>query len=110
MRGQGRPWGVPTTGVAAPLLLGSDPRIRQSGGLGEMRLAREPRNAEDAAVTPDLPPRDEIAAFHLMDEARLVGGLIERAIYTAEERRRIAEVAGRLVRSARASRDKHGGI
>ncbi|KAB2919773.1 MAG: bifunctional proline dehydrogenase/L-glutamate gamma-semialdehyde dehydrogenase PutA [Hyphomicrobiaceae bacterium] len=62
-----------------------------------------------AAGTP-LPPRDEIAAYHLFDEPRLVGGLVERAIYTADERRRIAELAGKLARAARSNRDKHGGI
>ena len=45
-----------------------------------------------------------------MDETRLVGGLVERAIFTADERRRIADLAARLVRAARANRDKHGGI
>lgn len=57
-----------------------------------------------------VPPRDEIAAYHLMDEARLVGGLSERAIYTAEERRRIAELARRLVANVRADQQTHGGL
>jgi RHH-type transcriptional regulator, proline utilization regulon repressor / proline dehydrogenase / delta 1-pyrroline-5-carboxylate dehydrogenase len=57
-----------------------------------------------------LPPRDEIAAYHLRDETRLVGGLIERAIYTADERRRIAELARRLVHAARAGQHKFSGI
>src|SRR5262245_66675967 len=56
------------------------------------------------------PSREEIAAYHLLDEKRLVSGLAERSIFTGEERRRIAELAGRLVRSARASRHRHGGI
>ena len=55
-------------------------------------------------------PRDEISEFHLRDEARLVGGLIERAVYTADERRRIATLAERLVGTARAGRAKHGGL
>jgi RHH-type proline utilization regulon transcriptional repressor/proline dehydrogenase/delta 1-pyrroline-5-carboxylate dehydrogenase len=45
-----------------------------------------------------------------MDEARLVGGLVERAIFTESERHRIADRAARLVRAARANRHKHGGI
>jgi RHH-type proline utilization regulon transcriptional repressor/proline dehydrogenase/delta 1-pyrroline-5-carboxylate dehydrogenase len=75
-----------------------------------MRPAWEARPDEDAHVTATLPPRDEIAAYHLFDEPRLMGGLVERAIYTDDERRRIAELAGRLARTARGNRDKHGGI
>ena len=59
---------------------------------------------EDASMTVTLPPRDEVAAYHLFDEPRLMGGLVERAIYTEDERRRIAELAGRLARAARANR------
>jgi RHH-type proline utilization regulon transcriptional repressor/proline dehydrogenase/delta 1-pyrroline-5-carboxylate dehydrogenase len=55
-------------------------------------------------------PRDEIAAYHLMDETRLVDRLMERAIFTADERARIAGRAAQLVRAARANRHKHGGI
>src|SRR5262245_51979575 len=54
--------------------------------------------------------REEIAAYHLLDEQRLLRGLAERSIFTADERRRIGELASRLVRSARASRHRHGGI
>ncbi len=57
-----------------------------------------------------LPPRDEIASYHLVDEMRLVGGLIERALYTEDERRRTADVARRLVHAARAGRHKFSGI
>jgi RHH-type transcriptional regulator, proline utilization regulon repressor / proline dehydrogenase / delta 1-pyrroline-5-carboxylate dehydrogenase len=56
------------------------------------------------------PSRDEIAAYHLMDERRLLSGLAERAIFTADERRRTADLASRLVRSARTSRHRHGGL
>jgi RHH-type proline utilization regulon transcriptional repressor/proline dehydrogenase/delta 1-pyrroline-5-carboxylate dehydrogenase len=59
---------------------------------------------------PDPSPRNEIAAHHLMDEAQLVGGLVERAIFTADERTRIANLAARLVEAARANRHKYGGI
>jgi RHH-type proline utilization regulon transcriptional repressor/proline dehydrogenase/delta 1-pyrroline-5-carboxylate dehydrogenase len=75
-----------------------------------MSRAWEFRADEDASMTVTLPPRDEIAAYHLFDEPRLVGGLVERAVYTDDERRRIAELAGRLAGAARANRDKHGGI
>ncbi len=57
-----------------------------------------------------LPPRDEIAASYLADETRLVGALIERAIFTEDERRRIADLARRLVHAARAGRQKYSGI
>ena len=75
-----------------------------------MRPAWEARPFEDAPVPSGLPERDEIAAYHLMDEMRLVGGLVERAIFTATERNRIADRAARLVRAARANRHKHGGV
>jgi RHH-type proline utilization regulon transcriptional repressor/proline dehydrogenase/delta 1-pyrroline-5-carboxylate dehydrogenase len=66
------------------------------------------RTAPQAAI--ELPPRDEIASYHLVEEMRLVGGLIERAIYTEDERRRTADIARRLVHSARAGRHKFSGI
>jgi RHH-type proline utilization regulon transcriptional repressor/proline dehydrogenase/delta 1-pyrroline-5-carboxylate dehydrogenase len=68
-----------------------------------------PPVGSDAALPPG-PPRDEIAAWHLMDEAALVDRLMERAIFTADERARIAGRAAQLVRAARANRHKHGGI
>ncbi len=58
----------------------------------------------------DPTPRDEIASYHLIDESRLVGGLIERAVYTSDERRRIGEIATRLVEAIRRDRGKHGGM
>ena len=75
-----------------------------------MRPAWEARPFEDAPVPSGLPERDEIAAYHLIDEMRLVGGLVERAIFTATERNRIADRAARLVSAARANRHKHGGV
>ena len=57
-----------------------------------------------------LSPRDEIAAYHLVDESRLVGGLIERAVYTEDDRRRIGDIARRLVHAVRAGRHKYSGI
>ena len=63
-----------------------------------------------SGATGELPSRDEIATHHLTDETRLVGGLIERAVFTDEERRRTAELARKLVEAVRASRANHGGI
>jgi RHH-type proline utilization regulon transcriptional repressor/proline dehydrogenase/delta 1-pyrroline-5-carboxylate dehydrogenase len=70
------------------------------------------RTTSDAtgAGSPGLPPRDEIAVYHLIDEERLVGGLLERAIYTGEERRKIATLAHRLVVAVREGRQEHSGI
>jgi RHH-type proline utilization regulon transcriptional repressor/proline dehydrogenase/delta 1-pyrroline-5-carboxylate dehydrogenase len=72
-----------------------------------MRPAGETR-AEVGAQP--LPPRDEIAASFLAGEARLVAGLVEGAATSADERKRIAELAARLVRAARANRHEHGGV
>ena len=60
--------------------------------------------------TPELPPRAEIAQYHLVDESRLVGGLIERAIYTEDERRRTTELATRLVNGLRADDGSDSGV
>ena len=57
-----------------------------------------------------LPARDEIAANYLVDEHRLAGGLIERAVFTEDERRRAADIARRLVHAARANKGSHAGI
>jgi RHH-type transcriptional regulator, proline utilization regulon repressor / proline dehydrogenase / delta 1-pyrroline-5-carboxylate dehydrogenase len=57
-----------------------------------------------------LPSRDEIAAHHLIDETRLTGGLIERAVYTEDERRRTTELARQLVTAARQDQSNHSGI
>ena len=57
-----------------------------------------------------LPPRDEICAHYLVDEQRLVAGLIERAVFTEDERRRAQDAARRLVHGARANRAQHAGI
>ena len=60
--------------------------------------------------TPDLPSRAEISQYHLPDEARLVGGLIERAIYTEDERRRTKELATRLVKGLRGNEAADTGV
>ncbi|HXF55491.1 MAG TPA: bifunctional proline dehydrogenase/L-glutamate gamma-semialdehyde dehydrogenase PutA [Hyphomicrobiaceae bacterium] len=75
-----------------------------------MAKASEAMAKEPAGRPPELPPRDEIAAYYLYDETRLVGGLIERAVYTEHERRRIADIARRLVEAVRAGRQHDSGI
>ena len=50
---------------------------------------------------PSALDRDEIASYHPIDETRLVGGLTERTISTEAERRRIADLARRLVENVR---------
>ena len=57
-----------------------------------------------------LPPREEIAAHHLIDEQRLLDRLIERAVFSEDERRRSTDLARRLVHAARADRGKHAGV
>jgi RHH-type proline utilization regulon transcriptional repressor/proline dehydrogenase/delta 1-pyrroline-5-carboxylate dehydrogenase len=44
-----------------------------------------------------LPPRDEIASHYLIDEQRLLDRLIERAVFSEDERRRSTDLARRLV-------------
>ncbi|MCH9806401.1 MAG: bifunctional proline dehydrogenase/L-glutamate gamma-semialdehyde dehydrogenase PutA [Alphaproteobacteria bacterium] len=56
------------------------------------------------------PERDEFGSYHLMDEGRLVAGLIERAVYTEAERRRTAEFARQLIDTARANRKEFAGV
>ncbi|MEM6495900.1 MAG: bifunctional proline dehydrogenase/L-glutamate gamma-semialdehyde dehydrogenase PutA [Pseudomonadota bacterium] len=60
--------------------------------------------------TSDLPSRTEISQYHLLNESRLVGGLIERAIYTEDERRRTTELATRLVNGLRADDGSDSGV
>jgi RHH-type proline utilization regulon transcriptional repressor/proline dehydrogenase/delta 1-pyrroline-5-carboxylate dehydrogenase len=66
--------------------------------------------ASTGAGARGLPPRDEIATYHLMEEDRLVGGLVERAIFTAEEKRRVATLAYRLVEAVREGRQRTSAI
>ena len=56
------------------------------------------------------PMRDELASYLLYDERRLVGGLIERAVYTSDERRRIADLARDFVTRVRTAEAGHGGL
>ncbi len=71
---------------------------------------RPARKAPPVASPVEVLPRDEVAAYHLSDENRLVAGLIEQATASEEETRRTADVARRLVHAARASRHKYSGI
>src|SRR5258708_266605 len=71
-----------------------------------MRQAGDMRAAEESP----LPHRDEIAASFLAGEEEVLSGLIERATASSDERVRVADLAGRLVRAARANRHKHGGV
>lgn len=63
-----------------------------------------------AQPEPTLPPCDEIAAAHLTDETRLVGGLIERAVFTEDERRRADVLARELVAAVRANTATASGL
>ncbi len=65
---------------------------------------------EDSVTQRGLPFRDEFAAQYLMDEPRLVGALIERAFFTEDERRRTADIARRLVHTARADKASQAGV
>ena len=57
-----------------------------------------------------LPSFEEICSHHLIDETRLVGGLIERAVFTEDERYHISEIARHLVQEARINQRHHGGV
>ena len=63
-----------------------------------------------AGNTAASPPRDEIGSYHLIEEDRLVGGLIERAIFTSDEKRKIANLASQLVHAVREGRHRHSGV
>ncbi|MCB1504032.1 MAG: bifunctional proline dehydrogenase/L-glutamate gamma-semialdehyde dehydrogenase PutA [Hyphomicrobiaceae bacterium] len=76
------------------------------------KTTQEAAHAAEAALRPSgsLPDRDEIHAYHLMDEPRLVGALIERAVWTEDEARRTEVLARRLVERARAAKSRAGGV
>ena len=76
--------------------------------MGAVKMAEPSGAVRETAQL--LPPRDEIAAHHLIDETRLLDRLLERAVFSEDERRRSADIARRLVHSARASQDKHAGV
>ncbi len=57
-----------------------------------------------------LPSRSEFEQYHLVNEVRLVGGLVERAIYTGSERLKIDQLARRLVQKSRENGDSHAGL
>ena len=73
-----------------------------------LKTTREAAHAAEATMRgAPLPDRDEISAYHLVDEAQLVGALIERAAWTDDEARRAQELARRLVTAVRGA-DRHG--
>ncbi|MGH1418642.1 MAG: bifunctional proline dehydrogenase/L-glutamate gamma-semialdehyde dehydrogenase PutA [Hyphomicrobiaceae bacterium] len=73
-------------------------------------LGTDGAEAETAMRVDIGPSYDEIHSYHLMDERRLVGALMERAVYSEDERRRTSEVASQLVHGARASRTQYPGV
>ncbi len=66
--------------------------------------------AEPPAHSDPVASRDEIAAYHLHEEPGLVGALIERSAWTEDEARRTAELARRLVTSARGAKARAKGF
>src|SRR5262245_3694631 len=84
------------------------PPMRQTQGPDD-RPGNRPNTGHETFAA-GLEARAELASYHLVDEVRLLGGLIERAVYTDDERRRITELATRLVATVRASRGSQGGI
>ena len=68
------------------------------------------QSAKRSAGAETLPSREEIAEHAYADEARVLSSLVNRALLTADERRRTEDLAKRLVHAARAGRQKHGGI
>ncbi len=69
------------------------------------KTTRDAAHVAEAAVRDaSLAPRDEISAYHLIDEPRLVGALIERAAWTEDEARRTGELARRLVSAVRGAK------
>ncbi len=79
-----------------------------AGNDGEaVRMRGDYAGADRVAVGPS---RDEIHAYHLMGERRLVGALIERAVYSDHERRRANEIASQLMHGARKNKGKYPGV
>lgn len=79
-----------------------------------MAVFKTTREAAHTAETAErdraLPARDEISAYHLFDEARLVGALIERAAWTDDDARQTAELARRLVTAVRGAKVRNRGF
>jgi len=57
-----------------------------------------------------LPDRSDIAGHYMIDESRLVSGLIERAIVPSDDKLKIEDLAKQLVHSAREGRREYGSI
>jgi RHH-type proline utilization regulon transcriptional repressor/proline dehydrogenase/delta 1-pyrroline-5-carboxylate dehydrogenase len=75
-------------------------------------MTRKPEKSRPTGSDPerDDPARQEIAEHYLIDETRLMAGLLERALPRADERRRVSSLAARLVEGVRANRRKYGGV
>ncbi len=82
-------------------------RSTSKAGAPQRRVGGE---SAGAAWLAGLPPLDEVAAHHLMDEGRLVASLAERAVFTIDERARAGDVARRIVVGARAQSGQHAGV
>jgi RHH-type transcriptional regulator, proline utilization regulon repressor / proline dehydrogenase / delta 1-pyrroline-5-carboxylate dehydrogenase len=79
--------------------------------LGSAReLTSNGRNRSMTQASGGLPPFGELAAHHVIDEKKLIGELVERAVFTADERTRAADLAKKLVTSARGNSAKLAGI
>jgi len=77
---------------------------------GHVSKARAGSATQSPAQSVRLPPLDDVAANHLMDERRVVSGLVERAGFTDDERTRAADLARTLILGARANTAKLSGI
>lgn len=75
-----------------------------------MAAVKDVESGREVIEWAKLPSRDEIAAHYLHDEQRLLDRLIERAVFSQDERRRTADLARRLVHGARADRGNHAGV
>lgn len=84
----------------------------QSGPTSQLdsSAATSLRDLKRQRVQAALPSFDESQAFHLMDDRRLAGVLLERARYSKDERRRAREAAAKLVGDARVHQAKYAGI
>ena len=70
----------------------------------------QPEAERASTVSRAYPPLDDVAAHYLMDETQLAGSLVERAVFTADERQRAGDLARRIVVGARANTAKLAGI
>lgn len=66
--------------------------------------------ADAASRAETLASREEISTYHLHDETRLVGALIERAAWSEDDAQRTAVLARRLVVAARSDKANTRGV